>query len=340
MQHQEAQQMGSTIRAVRFSRFGTPHEVVELVELPDPGAPGEGEVLVDMEACPINPADLLQFEGRYGAEPPALPVFAGGEGVGIVREAGPAVTHLEAGDRVLLLFAGRGNWRTRLKAKAASLFALPAADPLQLAMLTVNPATAQRMLTGFVTLQPGDWVIQNAANSGVGHGVIALAKAAGLRTVNVVRRSGPIPELKAAGADEVLVDGPDLAQRVVAITGKAGRPRLGIDAVAGEATMRLGASLADGGTLVNYGMLSGTPCAVHPGEVIFRDVSLRGFWLSRWFATASLEERRETYAGLTELVAKGVIHVPVEATYPLDRVAEALAHAAREGRGGKVLLTP
>jgi NADPH:quinone reductase-like Zn-dependent oxidoreductase len=332
--------MGSTVKAVRFSRFGRPHEVVELVDLPDPGPPGEGEVIVDMEACPINPADLLQFEGRYGAGPPPLPVFPGGEGVGIVREPGAGVMHLKAGDRVLLLFAGRGNWRTRLKARAASLFALPAADPLQLAMLTVNPATAQLMLTQFVKLQPGDWAIQNAANSGVGHGVITLARAAGLRSINVVRRSELVAGLKAAGADEVVIDGPDLAARVTAITGKAGRPKLGIDAVAGEATLHLGASLADGGTIVNYGMLSGAPCAVHPGDVIFRDISLRGFWLSRWFATASPGERRATYAGLTELVAKGTIHVPVEATYPLDRVAEALAHAARERRGGKVLLTP
>lgn len=332
--------MSEQVKAVRVSRFGNPPEVVELVDLPDPGPPGEGEVLVDMEACPINPADLLQFEGRYGAEPPPLPVFPGGEGVGIVRETGSGVAHLRPGDRVLLLFAGRGNWRTRLKAKAANLFPLPPADPLQLAMLTVNPATAQLMLTQFMSLQPGDWVIQNAANSGVGHGVIALAKALGARTLNVVRRAALAAPLQAAGADAVLVDGPELAQRVVAITGKAGRPRLAIDAVAGEATLRLGQSLGDGGVIVNYGMLSGAPCAVSPADVVFRDVTLRGFWLSRWFATASLEERRAVYARLTGLVADGTIHVPVEATYPLGRVAEALAHAAREGRGGKVLLVP
>lgn len=331
--------MAANVSAVRFSRFGKPHEVVELVDLPDPGSPGEGEVTIDMEACPINPADLLQFEGRYGAEPPPLPVFPGGEGVGVVREAGPGVAHLAAGDRVLLLFAGRGNWRTRLKAKAASLFPLPAADPLQLSMLTVNPATAQLMLTQFATLQPGDWVIQNAANSGVGHGVIALARASGLRTVNVVRRADLAPALKAAGAEMVLVDGPDLRDRVIEVTGKAQRPRLGIDAVAGEATLRLAQSLGDGGVVVNYGMLSGVPCAVSPADVVFRDVSLRGFWLSRWFATAPLEERRAVYARLTALVADGTIRVPVEATYPLARVAEALAHAAREGRGGKILLT-
>lgn len=328
------------VTALRFSRFGKAHDVVEIVELPDPGAPGEGEVVVDVEASPINPSDLLQFEGRYGAEPPPLPVYAGGEAVGIVSEVGAGVTHLAAGDRVLLLFAGRGNWRTRVKVKAERLFSLPDADPLQLAMLAVNPATAQRMLEDFVKLAPGEWVIQNAANSGVGHSLIKLAKAAGLRTLNVVRRAELAPELEALGADAVLVDGPDLAARVAARTGKAARPRLAIDAIAGEATLRLGQSVADAGTVVNYGLLSGNPCTLSAADVVFRDVTLRGFWLARWFATATPQQLKSTYSALAALVADGTIHVPVEAAYPLVRAADALAHAAREGRSGKVLITP
>lgn len=328
------------IKAVRYSAFGKPWEVAELIDLPDPGRPGEGEVLVDVEASPINPADLLQFEGRYGAAPPPLPVMAGGEGVGIVREAGPGVTHLKAGDRVLLLFAGRGNWRHRLIAKAARLFPLPPADPLQLAMLTVNPPTALLMLQNFVDLATGDWVIQNAANSGVGHSVIVLARRRGLRSIAVVRRKELAPELTALGADAVLVDGPDLAEQVAAVTGKDNRPKLAIDAVAGEATARLARALADGGVIVNYGLLSGQSCVMPPGDVVFRDIALRGFWLARWFSTAQPEEIQRTYADLIALIADGTIHVEVEATYPLERIREALAHAAREGRKGKILITP
>lgn len=328
------------VKAVRFSSFGKPHEVAELIDLPDPGAPGAGEVLLDVEAAPINPADLLQFEGKYGAAPPPLPVMAGGEGVGVVRAVGDGVTHLKDGDRVLLLFAGRGNWRTSLVAKAVKLFPLPKADPLQLAMLTVNPPTALLMLKNYAALAAGDWVIQNAANSGVGHSVIALSKRRSLRSIAVVRRADLAPALKKLGADEVLVDGPDLVQRVAAITGKDKLPKLAIDAVAGEATGRLAAALAEGGLVVNYGMLSGQPCAMPPGDVVFRDVSLRGFWLSRWFGTAKPEEIQATYAELIGLIADGSIHVAVEATYQLEKIREALAHAGREGRKGKILLTP
>lgn len=329
------------IKAVHYSQFGKAHDVAELIDLPDPGQPKSGEVLIDVEASPINPADLLQFEGKYGAAPPPLPVMAGGEGVGIVRVVGEGVTHLKAGDRVLLLFAGRGNWRSSLVAKAAKLFALPSGvDPLQLAMLTVNPPTAMLMLQNFATLNSGDWVIQNAANSGVGHSVIALARRRGLRSINVVRRAELARELQVLGADSVLVDGPDLPAQVRALTGSDALPKLAIDAVAGEATGRLAQTLAEGGVVVNYGMLSGQPCTLPPGDVVFRDISLRGFWLARWFASASPDEMRKIYGDLTRLIADGTIHVSVEATYPLERIREALAHAAREGRKGKILITP
>lgn len=329
------------MKAARFSQFGKPWDVIELVDQPDPGPAGEGEVLVDVVAAPINPADLLNIEGKYGAELPKLPVWAGGEGVGRVTAIGPGVTHLKAGDLVLLLFAGRGNWRERLKAKAGRLFPLPSkgVDVAQLAMLTVNPATADLMLRKFVALKPGDLVIQNAANSGVGHSVIKLAKAMGVKSVNIVRRAELEPQLKAEGADIVLVDGPDLEQRLLAMTGGV-RPRLAIDAIGGEGTRRIGNCVADEGVIVNYGLLSGEACRVDARDTVFRDVTLRGFWLAKWFQVAPPAEQQETYTRLTRLVAEGVIHVPVEARYGLDRIKDALQHAAREGRNGKVLITP
>jgi trans-2-enoyl-CoA reductase len=327
------------MKAVRFSTFGPAHEVAELVEVPEPDAPGPGEVLLEIERSSINPADLLMFEGRYGAAPPKLPVWAGGEAVARVLQAGEGVAHLKAGDRVLALLAARGNWRARTKAPAARLFALPEADLDQLAMLGVNPPTAWLMLHDFVTLAPGEWVMQNAGNSGVGQAVIQFSRRLGWRTVSIVRREAQVAPLKALGADAVVVDAPDLAARVREATGGA-KPRLGIDAVAGEATRRMANALADGGTVVNYGLLSGAPCAMDAGDVVFRDLSLRGFWLARWFATASLEQQHALYRQLGAAMADGTLRVEVERVYPLAQVKEALAHAARPGRGGKVLLAP
>ncbi|MBL6751376.1 MAG: zinc-dependent alcohol dehydrogenase family protein [Nevskia sp.] len=327
--------------AVRYSRYGNPPDVAELYEAPEPGTPGPGEVLVDVDVTAINPSDLLRFEGRYGKEGAALPADAGSGGVGTVAAVGPGVVGVKPGDPALLhtYFIGTGLWRQRLKARAEDIFPLPPADPLQLGMLTGNPPSAWVMLHDYVKLQPGEWLIQNAANSAVGHYLIKLARGAGLRTLNVVRRADAVQELVDFGGDAVLVDGPDLAERVRQLTGGK-PPRLAIDAIAGEATQRLANSVADGGTVVNYGLLSGQACRVEPRDTVFRDVTLRGFWLQSWWNHTPRQDVRALYARLAGMVADGSLTVPVEATYPLSKIRQALEHAARPGRVGKVLLRP
>lgn len=73
----------------------------------------------------------------------------------------------------------------------------------------------------FASLQPGDWVIQNSANSGVGSYAVQLARLRGYKTVNIVRRESAVAGVQAQGADVELVDGDDLAGRVKAATGGA-----------------------------------------------------------------------------------------------------------------------
>jgi len=323
--------------SAQLSAFGRPEEVVELVATPEPGDPGPGEVIVEAEFCPINPADLLMLEGDYGSTRPPLPLIPGGEGVGRVVRLGGGIVHLKLGDRVLL--PGPGTWRARCRVSAKVLFALPStADARQLSMLRVNPPTAWLMLRAFVAPAPGQWVIQNAANSGVGHCLVRLARDIGLKTLNVVRRPELVEPLRAFGADVVLVDGPDLVERVRATIG-GGRLPLAIDAVGGSATQRLARCIDEGGTVVNYGMQGGEPCSVDSRDTVFRDISLRGFWLRRWLLSTPPEQVAVLYRELAAKVAAGSLAVEIEADYPISRIREALAHAARGGRSGKILLS-
>jgi NADPH:quinone reductase-like Zn-dependent oxidoreductase len=193
------------------------------------------------------------------------------------------------------------------------------------------------MLTGFVPLQRGDWVIQNAANSGVGRALIAIAKSLGLKTVNVVRRDELVPELKAIGGDVVLVDGADLAKRVAAETGRA-PIALAIDGVGDTSTMNLMGCLADKGVLVFYSAVSGKAFVGPAPLLIFRDVSLRGFWLPIWFKTATSDQITAMYDRLTPLVVSGAISSPVAGTYKFSEIAEAVTVAAKNR--GKALLVP
>ncbi|WP_237064708.1 zinc-dependent alcohol dehydrogenase family protein [Microbulbifer guangxiensis] len=324
------------LKAEYRQRGPVPQDVIEAVAFEKPKL-NQGEVLIELLAAPINPSDVLTLTGEYGMLPP-LPAVGGNEGVGKIVELGPGVNAPAIGQTVLLP-VGCGTWRTHLVAQADKLVPLPnEADPKQLSMVSINPPTASLLLSEFVELKPGDWVIQNAANSGVGSYLIQLAKIRGLKTVNIVRRESLIATLKEEGADVVLVDGEDLAARVKEATGGAPIP-LGIDAVGDTATGRIADCLAEGATLVNYGMMSGKPCKVSPASLIFRGMTLKGFWLAKWFENASPEEQMAVYGELTKLIACGKLKAPIDSVFSVKEIKHAVALAAGGKRNGKVLVT-
>ncbi len=324
-------------RAQYAERGPNPAEFIGAVEFDTPSL-AEGQALVQVLAAPINPSDVLTLTGMYGALPP-LPAVGGNEGVGKVVAHGPGVTSPPIGQTVLLP-VGCGTWATHIVADAKRLMPLPnEADPVQLAMMTVNPPTAKLMLSEFVDLQPGDWVIQNAANSGVGEYLVQIAKLRGLKTVNIVRRESAIDAVKAAGGDVVVVDGPGLMKRVAEATGEA-KIRLGIDAIGGEATNRLASCLAVGGTLVNYGVMSGEDCVISARNFVFKDVTLKGFWLAFWFRNAPFEKQVTVMGEIAKLIATGKLHTRVHATYDVSQIKEAVTAAATGERSGKILIVP
>lgn len=311
-----------------------------VVEAPDPGQPGAHEAIVDLVASPVHPSDLLTISGGYALGTQTLPRTPGKEGVGRVTKVGSMVRHVKPGDLTPIELPDDGVWQERHLLPAETLIALPGnGEPFQYAMMIVNPVAAYLMLRDVVELTLGDWVIQNAANSAVGQYLILLAKREGFRTINVVRTPDSAEFLHSLGADVVLVDGQDLAARVARATGGAA-VRLAIDAVSGDAAARLIECLAPGGTLCNYGALSGQPLRVHPAQLIFRGVHVRGYWNTPAFRQAPKEKREKVLAALIPLAATGLLKARVEATYPLSRIREALAHAARPGREGKILVIP
>lgn len=321
--------------AVQIEAFGPPADVTRVVELTVP-PPRPTEVRVQMECAPINPADLNVLEGKYGSLPD-LPSVVGIEGVGRVVSAGGPTSEALVGKRVLLPH-GFGTWRNFGNANAADLFPVPENIPLQqAAMLRINPATAFCLLHHFTQLQPGDWILQNAANSGVGRAVIQIARACGWRTVNVVRRPGLVKDLTSIGADAVVEEGDGLAKRISSACN--GAPlRLALNAVGGECALSLAKALGQGGIHVTYGAMSLQPLRIPNGLLIFKDLQLRGFWVSQWYRNASGNDVSSLFARLFDWAASGVLHTPVEAVYQLTEAREAVLHASRSARTGKVLL--
>ena len=323
------------MKAIQIEAFGNPAEVVKAVDIPDVGAPAAGEVVIALEASPINQYDLLMIAGGYGYRP-RLPAIMGTEGVGRVVAVGAGVKHLKEGDRTLVPFL-HPTWAERIKTDAPWLRPLLPGDINQFAMMGVNPPTAYLLLTDIVKLPPGSWVIQNGANSGVGRATVAIAKSLGLRTVNVVRRDEVVAEMRALGGDVVLVDGPDLAKRVAAETENA-PITLALDGVSDTSPMNLMNCLSESGVLVSYGGTSRKPMVVQPGSFIIKKQTIRGFWLLHWYQSAKPDEIMVLFDHLAPLIAGGTISAPVAATFGFDQVREAITKAAQSG--GKVLFTP
>ncbi len=300
------------MRAVQLTAYGNPVEGLNYVDIPAPQAPGPNQVLIGIEFSPLNPSDLLLARGIYALRPP-LPTVIGNEGVGSVLAVGSGVENVKVSDRVLAPLSSF-TWRERMVVSADGLFALP-----------------RDVLSEYVDLKPGEWVVQNSANSGVGRWVIAFAKKRGLKTVNIVRRPELVDELKAIGGDVVVVDSPDVSERIKAAVGQA-ELRLALDGVSGAATGVLASTLSPRGTLVSFAAMSLAPMSISPLDVIFKPITIRGFFMAHPEFAAKLAP---AVAQAAEMMASGRVQIPVAATYGLSSIKEAVAHALR---GGKILL--
>jgi NADPH:quinone reductase-like Zn-dependent oxidoreductase len=306
-----------------------PSRTVRVDDVDEPACPDDG-VVVHVRARPINPADLLLLTGRH-AFTPTLPATIGIEGAGFVVQSGPS-SSLKPG--TLVAIPSGGTWRERMALRDDAVLPLPAGiDVEQAAMLCVNPFTVMGLLEG---LPEHATIVLNAGTSAVSRLVLSVCRRRGIPAIAVVRDTRAVEELRALGATAVLVDGDDLPARVKAA---APSPVLrALDAVAGSASGRLYDCVADGGSLIVYGLLSSDQVQLPAVRVVFRDVTVRGFSRLRIFAAMTPQRRREISDELVALLADGTLRADVEARYDLADVQQAITHHLRADRRGKILL--
>ncbi|GHD42418.1 trans-2-enoyl-CoA reductase [Streptomyces galbus] len=302
--------------------------------------PGPREVRIRVESAPLNPSDFMLIDGIYAYRPP-LPSATGAEGVGTVVETGDDVTLTAVGDRVLILPSQRqGTWQEEhVVDERLTVPIKRQVDTDQLATVGINGATAHLLLRYGGQMAPGTWIAQTAANSNVGLFVIALARKAGLRTLNIVRRSEAVQPLLDAGADIVLVSGDNLQGEVAEVLADQ-RLALALDGVGGLATQPLAPFMAREASIVNYAAPSREAVAVHPMYLNFKNLHVHGFWMHNWLDYAPREEIVQVYDHIIDLVADGVLSTPIEARYDLTDYIRAMTHARAVGRHGKILFRP
>lgn len=328
-----------TIKAVRQIANGPADKAIEIVEVPAP-TPAANEVVIEIEAAAMHLADVKFMHGDEGFDYLPLPRWLGTEGVGRIVELGKDVKQWKRGDRVFAPM-GLGTFRQQLAAPADRVLAAPAGDADQLALTTVNGLTAFLLLEEHVEAKPGDWIVQNGANSSVGRYLAVLAKRKGVKTIGLVRRENLIAELKAGGADVVLVDSGnpnDMAAKVKAATGGV-LAKSGIDCVASSATTTIARCVEEGGKVSNYGFMTGQPCQMSFVDLWKRNIRLHGMSLR---TPRSREEVQQVLTFVAGLIGDGTLKAAIAERYPLSRIHDAFEHQEKSGesRPGKIIIHP
>jgi NADPH2:quinone reductase len=318
--------------ALQYARFGEPSDVAEPAEIPIP-EPGAGEVRLRLIRSPIHNHDLATIRGTYGIRP-TLPAVGGSEMLGVVDALGANLTNVRVGTRVACVT--RGAWAEYALAPAASLITMPDALTDEVAcQLLAMPASAYVLFDELRT-QPGMWIVQNAAGGAVGRILMRLAQSRGVHVINLVRREDTASELRALGAEHVVVTERASWPDEVRALAPEGVARI-VDSVAGPQTIELQRLLAKRGELIVFGALSRSGIKLDPSLMISQETTVRGFWMTAWSARASVEARAAAMHAVIDAAMKGELPLAVAATYSLSDAKDALAAAETPGRAGKVL---
>lgn len=327
--------MSEINRQIKVAKFSTPEEGAsfcqEKIRCPDPE-----ELLIRTQYAPINPADLNVIEGKYG-KLPQLPAIIGNEGSGQVVDMGESCEGFAKGDYVF--YVNRNDcWQDYVRVHPNQVIKVPESlSPKLSAMLKVNPATAWLLLNQTEYKEPDSWLVQNAANSGVGIAVIEIAKLMGWKTINFVRRADLKDELIGYGADLVVTDNDDGKNEAVEIIGKD-QVSLAINAVGGDSALRIMSLLSEGGTHITYGAMAKRPLKIPNSFLIFKDLRIQGLWLSKWLNSTSPQVMKTVYGKLADMMLHEKLHQPIDSIFRPEQIKSAIKRSMETGRDGKVLL--
>jgi NADPH2:quinone reductase len=325
------------MKAVQVNGFGGTDQL-EIVELPDP-VPDKHEVIVKVEACGLNYADVKQREGLYPGGPKP-PYVSGLEASGVVESLGtevgePGGGSLPIGSRVVVLRPGahaervRADWRACIRLPETMPFNEAAAFPVQY-------LTAYHCLITLAHATPGETVLIHAGAGGVGTAAIQISKLLGLRVIVTASTSDKRAKVIELGADTAVgYDQFEVAARE--FSGGRG-PDICLESIGGDVFRRSLAILPALGRLVVYGAAGGEPQLIDTLKLLFRSQGVLGFHLNAIF-----ERRDLLVSSLTTLlswIGEGKLKPQIGHTFPLSDVRKAHELIASRQSYGKIVLVP
>jgi len=312
------------MRAIYFEQNGGP-EVLELRDVPTP-TPGEGEVLIDVEAIGINYRDVYERNGGgYGSPAPAI---IGVEGAGRIHDTGERVAWAHVA----------GSYAEQVAAPRDRIVPVPDGVSSEVAAAALlQGMTAHYLAADSYPIQAGDWVLVHAGAGGVGLLLTQLAKARGGRVIATTSTEEKAKLAREAGAEESIgYDG--FAERALEITGGEGVAAV-YDGV-GKATFLEGfKAIRPTGRMILYGAASGQPDPLNTaslapaGSLYVQRPTLQTY-------TRTTEQLQRRAAELYGHIARGEVDVRIGARYPLEKARQAHEDLEARKTTGKLLLIP
>jgi NADPH:quinone reductase-like Zn-dependent oxidoreductase len=315
-----------------FEQTGHPLEVLHLKESPIP-TPKPHEVLIRVKARNINPSDIMFVRGMYGITP-KLPSSAGFEASGVV-EQGDENGKVKSGTRVM--FTAIGTWKEYVCVPAALVIPVPPQMTDEVACQAfVNPMTAYGMIEQS-GLKPGEWLLITAGASAFGKFAIQMAKAKGIKVAATVRHDAQKEVLEKLGADLVINTETEKIQKVVPEKTDGGIHVI-FDAVGGMLGAKALSCLRQKGKMMVFGALALENMPINSGLLIFKNLTIEGFWLSTWVEEMAPEARMRAFQTVFGFLMKEDSKIDIEGKFSLSEFKAALEAYEKPGRNGKILL--
>ena len=324
------------MKAIRAHSFGGP-EVLHLEDMNDP-IPGPGEVVIDVRAAGINPADTYMRNGTY-AIIPKLPYIPGGDAGGVVSAIGAGVREYSVGDPVFvgtaLSFDLTGCYAEKVKRKASEVLPLPSGVGFAAAAaFGVSYTTAHYSLFERGAARAGETVFIHGASGSVGTSAIQLAKRAGLKVIGSGGTGKGLELIVTEGADHAV----DHTKKgylddVKRLTGGKGAELI-LEMLANvnlAADMDLAAKYGRIIVIGNRGEIT-----INPRVAMMKELDIRGIAL--WNATP--EQVKLMMEDILAGVAAGALRPIIGREMPLAEAAAAHVAVLQPGAYGKIVLIP
>ena len=326
------------MRSATYNNFGKPSEVLSVTDSPTP-EPKDNEVRIKTILSSIHNHDLVTIKGEYGNKP-ELPATGGSEAVGTIDALGKDVESFKKGQRVVVSGV-QGTWAEYFIAPAQGIIPIPdAIDDEMAAQLIAMPMSAL-LLIEFLNIEPGQWIIQNAANGAVGESMAMLAPERNINTINLVRSKESKQELIDLGItkNNVVTDDDDWKEQVQKLVGDA-KISGAVDAVGGKSGGELLSLLGKHGAMASLGSVSGEPLTINPSHLIFNLSKVKGFWASDLMQEISADDMQRLTQELIESAASGTLKLPTGGVYDLDDIQKAVSEKVQSEKKGKILIKP